>query len=580
MSVPYRAIISPASPAAQLSTRTLVIGIVLASAFLWPACDRDSASSVESREAATGNAWFEEIAEDAKIDFKHEFAAQKRYYLPESMSGGVGLLDFDGDGFLDVYLVQGGELEPGKTNPFRNRMFRNRGDGSFEDATESTGTGDAGYGMGCACGDYDGDGDVDLYVTNVGPNVLFRNNGNGTFSNVTGAAGVGEPGWGASAAFADYNGDGRLDLYVTKYIGWSPDLERVCLSLHNQRDYCGPTTYGTPTSDTLYRNEGNGAFVDVTRRTGIDTMRGNGLGVVAGDFNDDGWTDFYVANDQMPNALWVNAGNGRFVEDALLAGCALNQSGSAEAGMGVMAVDADNDGDLDLFMTHLQNESHTFYRNDRGVFTDVTAIIGLGTPSLPFTGFGVGFADFDHDTQLDLMVVNGRVRLAEPTLDARKPYAERNQLFRGLENGKYEELQPAGGTLPALVETSRGAAFGDLDNDGDIDVVVVNYGARVHLLRNIAGAAGRWIMFRVLNPRGGYAIGASVRIQAGDKTQWRQVQRAYSYCSSNDPRVHFGLGKAERVDEVMVRWSDRTTERFGPFQAGRIVELHKGQGRK
>lgn len=576
MSVSYRAIVSLEHRAAQLSTRLLTIGIALASASIWPACDRDRGSSAESPRSATGDIWFEEIGQAAKIDFQHEFAVQKKYYLPESMSGGVGLLDFDGDGFLDVYLVQGGELDPDKKNPYRNRMYRNRGDGSFEDVTESTGTGDRGYGMGCACGDYDGDGDVDLYVTNVGPNVLFRNNGNGTFSNVTDAAGVAEPGWGASAVFADYNGDGRLDLFVTNYIGWSPEQERLCVSLQNHRDYCGPTTYGAPTTDTLYRNEGNGAFVDVTRRVGIDTVRGNGLGVVAGDFNGDGWTDFYVANDQNPNALWVNAGNGRFVEDALLAGCALNQSGSAEAGMGVIAIDADYDGDLDLFMTHLQNESHTFYRNSSGVFADVTAIIGLGAPSLPFTGFGVGFADFDHDSRLDLLVVNGRVRVAEPTLDVRKPYAEPNQLFRGLANGKYDELQPAGGTSPALVETSRGAAFGDLDNDGDIDVVVVNYGARVHVLNNVAGVAGRWIMFRVLNSRGGYAIGASVRIQAGDKTQWRQVQRAYSYCSSNDPRVHFGLGKAERVEEVLVRWPDGQTQTFGRFKSDAIHELRRG----
>lgn len=455
-------------------------------------------------------------------------------------------------------------------------MYRNRGDGTFEDVTASTGTGDNGYGMGCACGDYDGDGDVDLYVTNVGPNVLYRNNGDGTFSDVTGAAGVGDSGWGTSAAFADYDGDGNLDLFVVNYIKWSPQGERECLSLFDQQDYCAPVNYSAPAPDTLYRNTGRESFVDVSGSVGLREAYGNGLGLAPGDFNGDGRLDFYVANDVLPNQLWINTGEGRFVDDALMSGCALNHSGVAEAGMGVMAADVNYDGQLDLFMSHYRAETNTFYVNNAGIFEDVTATLGLGAPSFPFTGFGLGFADFDHDGNLDLFIANGRAALAEPINDWRKPYAERDQLFEGRGNLRFVEVSPRGGTAQELAETSRGIALGDLDNDGDMDIIVVNRGAKVHLLRNIASTRGNWIMFRVLNRRGGYALNASVRIRAGGDVQWRQVQRAYGYCSSNDPRVHFGLGSAERVDEVTVRWPDGREEEFGPFEAGRIHELRKG----
>ncbi|MCH7873489.1 MAG: CRTAC1 family protein, partial [Planctomycetes bacterium] len=300
-------------------------------------------------------------------------------------------------------------------------------------------------------------------------------------------------------------------------------------------------------------------------------------------FDSDGRIDIYVANDQTANQLWLNAGNGTFQDAALLSGCALSGMGKAEASMGVMAIDFENDGDTDLFLSHLRNETNTFYLNGAGLFDDTTSQIGLGTPSMPFTGFGLGFADFDHDGVLDLYVANGRVKLDVPTPDPSRPYAEPNQLFRGRVAAavgvRFEEVLPRGGTKTLLVETSRAAAFGDLDNDGDIDIVVSNIDGRVHVLRNIAGSRGNWIMFRVINARGMNAIGASVRVTANGTKQWRTVQRAYSYCASNDPRVHFGLGSATTVQEILVRWPGGRDEVFNPLSPGKIHTLREGGGR-
>ncbi len=545
----------------------------------WLSCKRSPLPASPSAQEDSNGLWFEEVAEASYVRFEHVFSTVQRHYLPEIMSGGVGLLDYDGDGYLDIYFVQGGDLDPSTPDRPGNRMYRNLGDGTFEDVTAVTGTGDSGYGMGCACGDYDGDGDVDIYVTNVGPNVLYRNNGDGTFTDVTEVAGVGDPGWGTSAAFTDYDGDGHLDLLIVNYLRWSPAREQVCLSRLDQRDYCGPKSFRAPAPDTLYRNMGDGTFEDVSESAGLRQAYGNGLGVAPGDFDSDGLMDFYVANDAMANQLWINAGDGRFTEEALISGCALNQSGAAEAGMGVTAVDVDNDGDLDLFMSHLRDESNTLYMNRAGSFDDATAMAGLGAPSMPYTGFGLGFADFNHDGYLDLFIANGRVDLIEPTHDPEKPYAEPNQLFKGLGNGRFKEVLPRGGTPELLIEVTRGAALGDLDNDGDVDIVLVNNNAKTHVFRNQAGSRGNWVIFRVLNRHGGYALGASVRIQAGKVVQWRQVQRAYSYCSSNDPRVHFGLGKAARVDEVTIHWPGGRVEAFGPFLANQICELREGRGR-
>ena len=329
----------------------------------------------------------------------------------------------------------------------------------------------------------------------------------------------------------------------------------------------------------LYRGRGDGTFENATSTSGIDQALGNGLGVACGDFNTDGLADIYVANDATMNQLWINRGNGRFTDEGLISGSALNSEGIAEAGMGVAAVDIENDGDLDLFVSHLGRETNTLYLNHNADFDDVTAIRGLASPSVGLTGFGLGFADFDHDGHLDLYVVNGRVERANPQHDPLDPYAEPNQLYRGKQGGYFVESRGRGGTSQPLLGNSRGAAFGDLDNDGDIDIVVANRDGTPFVLRNQVGSRGNWIQFAVLDRRGVFDIGARVNIVAGELAQWRTVQPGYSYCSSNDPRIHFGLAATTRVDQAVVHWSSGEQESWGPLAAGKLYELRQGKGR-
>jgi len=522
--------------------------------------------------------WFEDVAPEAGVDFVHQRAATVRYWLPEIMSGGAAWLDYDGDGDPDLYLVQGGSPDADSGGP-ANALFRNNGDGSFTDVSADSGAADPRYGMGAAVGDYDGDGDPDLYLTNLGANALYRNEGGGRFSDVTAAAGVGGDSWSTSAVFFDYDGDGDLDLFVANYIRWSPEREIECFGGANERTYCHPNRYNGPAPDVLYRNDGGGKFTDVSKASGIWRAYGNGLGVVAADFDADGRQDIYVANDGMPNQLWINEGEGRFRDDALLAGAAVNMTGAAEAGMGVAAVDIENDGDLDLFMTHLRGETNTLYLNDgTASFNDSTATSGLAGPSIAFTGFGMGFADFDHDGNLDLYVANGRVGHSQEALIPGDPFAEPNQLFRGLGAGKFEEILPRGGTRGEVIDNSRATAYADYDGDGDIDVVVLNNGGRARLLKNLAGERGNAVRFRVLDASGRDAIGAQVGLRSGGDWQWRPVQTGYSYCAANEPLVHFGLGERDQADEVTVIWPDRSEEAFGAFPAGASHELRRGQG--
>ncbi|OLC76205.1 MAG: hypothetical protein AUH72_19335 [Acidobacteria bacterium 13_1_40CM_4_65_8] len=507
----------------------------------------------------------------------------------------------DGDGDLDLYLLQSGSLFD-RSASGGHQLFRNRGDGTFENVTRGSGADVRGYGMGVAAGDFDNDGHVDLYITNFGPNVLLKNDGRGHFSDVTAKAGVaggswlanrssrgnrtgplsplrgygGQPsppiaseGWSTSAAFLDYDGDGWLDLFVVRYLDWRQSAEVECFSLTGVPDYCSPRTYDLPTSSTLYHNNGDGTFSDVSERAGLREAVGNGLGVVAGDFNGDGRVDLFVANDGTPNHLWLNQGNGRFREAGLLAGCAVDEDGRPKAGMGVHAADTDDDGRLDLLVVNLDGESDSFYRNRGAFFSDDTAAA--------FTRFGMALLDFDNDGYLDLYEANGRVG-RQSAMFSDDPYAEPNLLFRGAAGPRFDEAKPRGGTRTLLVGTSRGAAFGDVDSDGGIDVVVVNRDGRPYLLHNVVKARGHWLLFRVVDAHGRDALGAELTMSVGSRSIRRDVRAAYSYLASNDPRVHVGLGKETRVRGVTVRWPDGAYERFGDFAADEIVVLRRGGG--
>jgi hypothetical protein len=571
-------------------TRTAVATALVALIALTMGCK--SAPKGELREPPNAP-WFEEVAARSGLDFTHRSGHDgTRHLLPESASGGAALLDMDGDGDLDIYLVQSA---PGDTtgSSAGNRLFENVSSPAaevwrFEDVTAGSQAGDTGYGMGVATGDYDNDGDVDLYVTNLGANALLRNDspvgGPATFRDVTTEAGVGDTGFGASATFLDYDLDGDLDLFVVNYVAWSETAERSCRNRLGEIDYCDPTEYDAPSHDVLYRNDGHDSegvvrFTDVSRRAGLDQAAGNGLGVFATDFNGDGLPDIFVSNDRMPDHLWINrsepGGEPRFSEEGLIAGCAIDDDGVAKAGMGVDAVDLDDDGDRDLLVGNFRSESDSCYRNEGSFFVDMTAARGLKTTSRPLTRFGLGFLDFDNDGLIDLFQAAGRVSRQESVFGS-DPYAEPNLLFRGRGSGRelrFEEFEPRGGTTPSLTSTARAAAFGDIDNDGAIDILVSNRDGAPHLLRNVGAERGHWIGFRALNEHGSDALGAIVEMRLGERHIWRQVRSGHSYLSASDPRIHLGLGQSTGVTEVSVHWPDGTVQHFGDFAADQIWEL-------
>ncbi len=522
--------------------------------------------------------WFEDIAAASGLVFTHRSGhAGTTFRLPEIMGGGAALFDMDGDGDLDALLVQSGTLGEGSDPAQRHRLFQNDGRGRFRDVTAGSGVDVPGYGMGVATGDYDGDGDLDLYLTNLGANVLLRNDGGGRFTDVTASAGVAGSGWSTSATFFDADNDGDLDLFVTRYLDWTPARERQCFSLTGVVDYCSPKNYDAPTSDLLFLNNGRGVFTDASAVAGLTTARGNGLGVLADDVNGDGRLDVFVANDGTPNHLWMNAGNGRFVESALKLGVAIDQDGAPKAGMGVHAADVDDDGDNELLVMNLDTESDSFFRNDGTFFVDATNMVGLRVASRRFTRFGMAMIDFDNDGRLDLYEANGRVGLQGDTFAA-DPYAEPNLVFRGGAGPTFEEVQPRGGTTAPLVATSRAAAFGDVDDDGGIDVLVANRDGAPYLLHNVAAARGHWALLAVKTRQGSDALGAVLTITAGGRTWRRDVRTGYSYLAASDPRVHVGLGAATRIDTIDVHWPGGRRERFGPFAADARHTLTEGAG--
>ncbi len=538
---------------------------------------------------------FRDVAAEAGLDFHHFNGATGRHYMPEIMGAGVALFDYDNDGDLDIYLVQGTRLDltgkllsppPPGWKP-GNRLFKNllaeTGELRFVDVTEKAGVGHVGYGMGVAVGDYDNDGLLDLYVTNFGHNVLYHNNGNGTFTDVTQEAGVDDPRWSTSAAWVDFDGDGYLDLFVCNYVDFTVEGNRACSSPAGAPSYCTPKAYRAVPC-RLFRNMRNGKFEDVSDASRISSSYGPALGVVCADFNGDGRTDIFVANDTAANRLWLNQGDGTFRESALEMGVAYSMEGLAKAGMGVTLADVENSGAQVLLVTNLTREGVTVHRGDtRGQFDDVTVQFGLLQPTFANTGFGTQWFDYDKDGWLDLFIANGGVTILGSERSDVSPYAQRKQLFHNEGRGKrFRETSQSGGPVFQIDEISRAAAFGDIDNDGAMDMVVTNTNGPVRLLRNQAGGRRHWLTVKLESPKTNrFGIGSRVAvIRRGQDVLWRRVATDSSYLSANDVRAHFGLGDQADIEAVLVHWPDGSEERFETLKADRIVTLRQGSGKK
>ena len=498
---------------------------------------------------------FRDRSLETGLTFRHFNGMVGTYYFPEMTGQGGGLLDFDGDGDLDVFFRQGTLLASGETldqalfpiaEPLGDRLFRNdlsaAPDGvatAFVDVSAAAGFSNTGYGMGLAAGDYDNDGDLDLYLTNYGPNQFWRNRGDGSFENISAVTGTDDPKWSTSATFLDIDQDGDLDLFSANYVQFDVDKNPRCFASTSALDYCGPSAF-TSEQDRLWRNRGDGTFEDISVKSGIARVRGAGLGVISGDFNGDGRLDLYVANDGEANHLWLNRGNGTFSDDALFSGTALNRHGSPEASMGLAAADFDGDGNEDLFLTHLAEESNTFYRSlGGGLFEDRSRETRLAAPSMPYTSFGVAAVDFDNDGWPDLAIANGavRVRLDLAAKGDLYPLEQSNQLFRNRGDGSFEEVTSSAGTAFTRTEVSRGLAAGDLDHDGAVDLILFNNNGPARLLANQAARGKRWLGIA------GTQAGDRVRVLTESARTVRLSARTDgSYCSVSDVRVVFGLG--------------------------------------
>jgi hypothetical protein len=545
--------------------------------------------------------WFTDRAKQSGLEFTHFNGMSGEFYYPEIMPPGVALFDYDNDGDLDVFVVQGQMLgskplsaaKPQPVGPLNSRLFRNdltvAADGTrtlrFTDVTAASGIVTHGYAMGVTTGDFNNDGCVDLYVTVLGPNQLFRNNCDGTFTDVSKQSGTDDPGWSVSATFFDYDRDGWLDLFVGNYLQYNIEANIHCFSLSGSLDYCPPHVYRAAPSH-LYHNNRDGTFTDVTLKAGLAREFGPALGSVAADFNGDGWVDLYVANDGQPNQLWINQHDGTFRNTALLAGAALSPEGSAKSSMGIDAADFDNDGDEDLFITELVGQGDDLYVNDgSGLFEDRSARSGIRLPSLPFTGFGAGWIDIDNDGWLDLVTANGAVTQNVESLARNEPFSlqQRKQVFRNRGNGQFEDATMAAGAAFQIPEVSRGLAFGDIDNDGDVDMVVGNDSGPLRLLVNNVGNRKHWVGLRLVgstsNGKARDMLGARVAVTTSNgRTLWRRSHSDGSYASASDPRVVVGLGDAQGAVKVRVIWPDGKSEIFDGVASDKYTVLEEGHG--
>lgn len=536
--------------------------------------------------------WFQDVSATAQLEFVHDAGSlpKERYFMPQIMGSGAALFDYDNDGRLDIYLLQ----NAGPDSRATNRLFHQEADRTFTDRSAGSGLDIAGYGMGVAVGDANNDGWLDLFVTEYLRTRLFLNRGHGTFADLTAEAGLNDPLWASAACFFDYDCDGWLDLVVVNYLQY--DATKECPDLSGKLDYCGPSSFaGTVTM--LFRNRGGDPatgqglrFEDVTAKSGLAQRAGPGLGVVCVDFNGDRWPDILVADDGQPNRLWINHGDGTFTEEALLRGIAVNALGRAEANMGIACGDLRGKGLFDIFVTHLTGETHTLWvQEPKGFFEDRTATSGLTASAWRGTGFGTVLADFDNDGELDLAVVNGRVR-HESLLPARieaaqalgpfwSQYAERNQLFINEGGGHFRDVSEQNAAFCGAPGVFRALACGDFDNDGVCDLLVTAVGGAARLYHNVAENRGNWLLVRAFDP--GWrrdAYGARITVKAGERRFVRWINPSYSYFSSNDPRAHFGLGAATAISGIDVVWPDGVEESFPPAAANQLLIVRKGEG--
>ena len=499
---------------------------------------------------------FVDVTESAGLTFVHTDGRSGLRLFNEFLGSGGGFFDYDNDGELDIYLVNGAIQTDSPSNQAQpNTLYRNNGDGTFTDVTKETGVGSTAYGIGATVGDYDNDGDLDLYVTNFGEDQLYRNNGDGTFSDITTSAGVGNPDWGTSCAFADVDNDGHLDLYVANYAVYTPKSDIRCEE-RGVHVYCGPHAYPA-VHDTFYKNKGNGTFTDASHLYQLPNLYPqHGLGVTFGDYDTDGDIDLYVANDQDPNFLFQNNGNGNFLEVALISGVCYNDMGKEEAGMGTDFGDYDNDGRLDLTVSNYQTETNTVYRNHDGTFfTDNTIASGIAEVTHGYLGWGIRFFDYDNDGHQDIFVANGHLMDNITALEKHVSYPQKNLLFKNIGDGTFVNITSETDGL-ALEKVSRGAAIGDYDNDGDLDILVTNCNQRPDLLQNVVGNQNNWIQIQAVGQKSNRSgIGAKIKVVTETHVQYREVQSGGSYLSFHDLRAHFGVGKAEQIEHLEIRWT-------------------------
>ncbi|RPJ62071.1 MAG: CRTAC1 family protein [Acidobacteria bacterium] len=533
---------------------------------------------------------FVEVAKQAGINHKTTFGDERRNrYLLETTGCGIAFVDYDGDGWLDIFQVNGTRLDgPPTTDTPTNRLYRNKGDGTFEDKSAQAGVSKTGWGQSVCIGDYDNDGDEDIFVAYFGDNALYRNEGNGTFTDVAPKAGVARnrTRWATGSAFLDYDRDGDLDLFVASYIDL--DLKTAPLPETGPCLYkgvlvaCGPPGL-TGGVNALYRNNGDGTFTDVSEKSRITETQGTyGLGVLVADFNNDSWPDIYVANDSAPAALYKNNGDGTFTDVGVEAGCAFSVDGKPQAGMGVSAGDYDRDGWFDIFKTNFSGDTSTLYRNITGsfgdtAFEDMTFQAGIGQ-NTKWLGWGCGFVDFDNNGWLDVFLVNGHVYPEVDKLTTEAGYAQRKVLYRNLQNGSFEDVSEQLGGPVTEPSAARGAAFGDYDNDGDIDILINNVNDFPELLRCESTVGNAWITFKTVGRKSNRSgIGARLICTTEDGTQMAEVRSGGSYCSQNDLRVHFGLGKATSVKSLEVRWPSGQVDKLENLPVNKVVVVREGE---